>query len=204
MLLSGIPLAASLSVRIVSVAKQSHVSAQVSQRGRSGTNASRAPGSSCHDQGQHEALQGSKGDFSSPLLVCFCPFFATKLMQSYHSLLQDLLRTLNARQLAIKYLSNVTYGYTSASFSGRMPCCDIADSIVETGRETLQRVSMTFSRCLFFFCIYSYVRQFFVFFLARQFDSSIRLLNGVPASFMATLTGGFPLLLDYGMKIRRS
>ncbi|CAI6095176.1 unnamed protein product [Clonostachys chloroleuca] len=48
-------------------------------------------------------------------------------------------RLLNNRQLALKLLANVTYGYTSASFSGRMPCSEIADSIVQTGRETLER-----------------------------------------------------------------
>lgn len=46
---------------------------------------------------------------------------------------------LNNRQLALKLLANVTYGYTSASFSGRMPCAEIADAIVQTGRETLER-----------------------------------------------------------------
>ncbi|KAJ9641369.1 DNA polymerase zeta [Coniosporium tulheliwenetii] len=46
---------------------------------------------------------------------------------------------LNNRQLALKLIANVTYGYTSASFSGRMPCAEIADSIVQTGRETLER-----------------------------------------------------------------
>ncbi|KIW07821.1 uncharacterized protein PV09_01740 [Verruconis gallopava] len=46
---------------------------------------------------------------------------------------------LNNRQLALKLLANVTYGYTSASFSGRMPCSEIADSIVQTGRETLEK-----------------------------------------------------------------
>lgn len=50
--------------------------------------------------------------------------------------LQQLLKN---RQLALKLLANVTYGYTSASFSGRMPCSEIADSIVQTGRETLER-----------------------------------------------------------------
>ncbi|KAL8413048.1 hypothetical protein RB596_009552 [Gaeumannomyces avenae] len=48
-------------------------------------------------------------------------------------------RLLNNRQLALKLLANVTYGYTSASFSGRLPCSEIADSIVQTGRETLER-----------------------------------------------------------------
>ena len=47
----------------------------------------------------------------------------------------------NNRQLALKFIANVTYGYTSASFSGRMPCAEIADSIVQTGRETLEKVT---------------------------------------------------------------
>lgn len=46
---------------------------------------------------------------------------------------------MDARQLALKYIANVTYGYTSASFSGRMPNVDIADSIVLSGRKTLER-----------------------------------------------------------------
>lgn len=41
-------------------------------------------------------------------------------------------------QLALKLIANVTYGYTSASFSGRMPCIDVADSIVGLGRRTLE------------------------------------------------------------------
>ncbi|KAI9050457.1 hypothetical protein LZ554_005620 [Drepanopeziza brunnea f. sp. 'monogermtubi'] len=52
---------------------------------------------------------------------------------------KSLQRLLNNRQLALKLIANVTYGYTSASFSGRMPCSEIADSIVQTGRETLER-----------------------------------------------------------------
>ncbi|KAF2674391.1 hypothetical protein BT63DRAFT_474143 [Microthyrium microscopicum] len=48
-------------------------------------------------------------------------------------------RLLNNRQLALKLIANVTYGYTSASFSGRLPCAEIADSIVQSGRETLER-----------------------------------------------------------------
>ncbi|EFX04849.1 DNA polymerase zeta catalytic [Grosmannia clavigera kw1407] len=46
---------------------------------------------------------------------------------------------LHHRQLALKLLANVTYGYTSASFSGRMPCVEVADSIVQAGRQTLDR-----------------------------------------------------------------
>ncbi|GAA5834931.1 hypothetical protein JCM11251_002064 [Rhodosporidiobolus azoricus] len=51
-----------------------------------------------------------------------------------------LTKLLNARQLALKFLANVTYGYTSATFSGRMPLVEVADSIVQTGRETLEKV----------------------------------------------------------------
>lgn len=50
----------------------------------------------------------------------------------------DVLRKLyNNRQLALKLIANVTYGYTSASYSGRMPNSDVADAIVSCGRETL-------------------------------------------------------------------
>jgi DNA polymerase zeta len=55
---------------------------------------------------------------------------------------KSLLKILDARQLGLKYIANVTYGYTGASFSGRMPCSDIADAIVETGRMILEQVSM--------------------------------------------------------------
>ncbi|MED6120140.1 hypothetical protein PIB30_018351, partial [Stylosanthes scabra] len=52
---------------------------------------------------------------------------------------QVLQRIFNARQLALKLISNVTYGYTAAGFSGRMPCAELADSIVQCGRSTLER-----------------------------------------------------------------
>ncbi|KAI0078881.1 hypothetical protein K474DRAFT_778270 [Panus rudis PR-1116 ss-1] len=48
-------------------------------------------------------------------------------------------RVLDARQLGLKFIANVTYGYTSATFSGRMPAVEIADSIVQSGRETLEK-----------------------------------------------------------------
>ncbi|KIP11956.1 hypothetical protein PHLGIDRAFT_510248 [Phlebiopsis gigantea 11061_1 CR5-6] len=50
-----------------------------------------------------------------------------------------LYRVLEARQLSLKFIANVTYGYTSATFSGRMPAVEIADAIVQTGRETLEK-----------------------------------------------------------------
>jgi DNA polymerase family B len=49
----------------------------------------------------------------------------------------SVLRQLEARQLALKYVANVTYGYTSATFSGRCAMPLLADSIVECGRRTL-------------------------------------------------------------------
>lgn len=44
--------------------------------------------------------------------------------------------------MGLKLIANVTYGYAGASFSGRMPCSDIADSIVQTGRVTLEKVTL--------------------------------------------------------------
>ena len=54
-----------------------------------------------------------------------------------------LYRTLNARQFSLKLIANVTYGYTAAGFSGRMPCAELADAIVQSGRETLERAIRT-------------------------------------------------------------
>lgn len=50
---------------------------------------------------------------------------------------QELQKLYNNKQLALKMIANVTYGYTSATYSGRMPNSDIADAIVSCGRETL-------------------------------------------------------------------
>jgi DNA polymerase zeta len=41
--------------------------------------------------------------------------------------------------LALKLIANVTYGYTAAGFSGRMPCSELADSVVAIGRHTLEK-----------------------------------------------------------------
>lgn len=48
-----------------------------------------------------------------------------------HVALQVLQRCLNARQFGLKMIANVSYGYTSASFSGRMPMAELADAIVQ-------------------------------------------------------------------------
>ena len=34
-------------------------------------------------------------------------------------------RALDSRQLGLKLIANVTYGYTAANFSGRMPCIEV-------------------------------------------------------------------------------
>lgn len=52
---------------------------------------------------------------------------------------KSLHKLLHARQMGLKLISNVTYGYTSANYSGRMPSVEIADSIVSKGREILER-----------------------------------------------------------------
>ena len=52
---------------------------------------------------------------------------------------RHLLKVMESRQMGLKYIANVTYGYTGANFSGRMPCVELADSIVQTARQTLER-----------------------------------------------------------------
>eukprot|EP00727_Mastigamoeba_balamuthi_P004330 m51a1_g13896 dna polymerase zeta catalytic subunit, putative (2076) ;mRNA; f:718412-728650 len=51
---------------------------------------------------------------------------------------KSLEKMLDSKQYGLKMIANVTYGYTSATFSGRMPCIEIADAIVETARRTLE------------------------------------------------------------------
>ncbi|CAB3401342.1 unnamed protein product [Caenorhabditis bovis] len=51
---------------------------------------------------------------------------------------KKLKRILEARQLALKLVANVSYGYTAANWSGRMPCAELADAILGKGRETLE------------------------------------------------------------------
>ena len=75
------------------------------------------------------------------------PRMLTEILEARIQVKKDLKKTtdkvlhriLNAKQYALKLIANVTYGYTSASFSGRMPCVDIADAIVAYGRQALER-----------------------------------------------------------------
>lgn len=50
---------------------------------------------------------------------------------------EELTKLYNKRQMALKMIANVTYGYTAATYSGRMSNSDIADAIVSCARETL-------------------------------------------------------------------
>ncbi|XP_028253994.1 DNA polymerase zeta catalytic subunit isoform X2 [Parambassis ranga] len=67
----------------------------------------------------------------------------TRIMvkQSMKTYKQDkaLTRLLGARQLGLKLIANVTFGYTAANYSGRMPSVEVGDSIVHKARETLER-----------------------------------------------------------------
>ena len=60
-----------------------------------------------------------------------------------HKLDQNIQKLLHSRQLGLKLIANVTYGYTSANFSGRMPCIEVGDSVVAKGREALEEAIKT-------------------------------------------------------------
>ncbi|KAF5890315.1 DNA polymerase zeta catalytic subunit, partial [Clarias magur] len=65
-------------------------------------------------------------------------FMVKAAMKSYGGD-EGLLRLLDARQLGLKLIANVTFGYTDANFSGRMPSVELGESIVHKARETLER-----------------------------------------------------------------
>ena len=48
-------------------------------------------------------------------------------------------KMLKERQTALKLFMNVMYGYTGASFTGRMPCSEIADSVVDISKFCLRK-----------------------------------------------------------------
>ena len=61
-----------------------------------------------------------------------------KTSMKRHKCDRKLERMLDARQLGLKLIANVTYGYTAAHFSGRMPCVE---------------VHTVFDSCLFLCCV---------------------------------------------------
>ncbi|CAJ1423666.1 unnamed protein product, partial [Effrenium voratum] len=65
----------------------------------------------------------------------------TKRLAKQKSTSPAVAKRLEHKQFALKYFANVTYGYSSASFSGRMPCAELADAIVATGRRALEEAA---------------------------------------------------------------
>jgi DNA polymerase zeta len=55
----------------------------------------------------------------------------------YHK--ESIKNLLKERQIALKMFMNVLFGYTGATFSGRMPCSEIADSVVEISKYCLRK-----------------------------------------------------------------
>lgn len=64
--------------------------------------------------------------------------FMVKHSMKLHKQDANLLKILESRQMGLKLIANVTFGYTAANFSGRMPCMEIGDSIVRVARQTLE------------------------------------------------------------------
>ena len=65
----------------------------------------------------------------SPFHRLLQEILATRVMvknsMKLHKSNRKLERMLDARQLGLKLIANVTYGYTAAHFSGRMPCVEV-------------------------------------------------------------------------------
>ncbi len=81
--------------------------------------------------------EGTLGRMLSELLEAR---IAVKSLLARCSATDDSLRgTLEARQVGLKYIATMVFGYTAASYAGRMPSVDIADSIMQVGRGTLER-----------------------------------------------------------------
>jgi DNA polymerase zeta len=69
------------------------------------------------------------------VLQVLCPncvlCFGLQVKQSMkrHKSNKTLQRVLHSRQLGLKLIANVTYGYTAANFSGRMPCIEVTRTL---------------------------------------------------------------------------
>ncbi|CEH17017.1 probable catalytic subunit of dna polymerase zeta upr-1 [Ceraceosorus bombacis] len=96
-------------------------------------------------------------------------------------------RLQNARQLSLKLLANVTYGYTSATFSGRMPCVEVADSIVQYGRETLERAITTIHATAEWGAqvVYGDTDSLFIYLPGRSKDDAFRVGNAMAETISA-------------------
>lgn len=90
-------------------------------------------------------------------------------------------RVLHSRQLGLKLMANVTYGYTAANFSGRMPCVEVGDSVVSKGRETLERAIKTVEANEQWGCrvIYGDTDSLFVLVPGRSREDAFRIGNEI-------------------------
>lgn len=55
-----------------------------------------------------------------------------RAMKKWKNVGASLQKVLDSRQLGLKLIANVTYGYTSANFSGRMPCVEVKSFTITT------------------------------------------------------------------------
>lgn len=87
----------------------------------------------------------------------------------------QLAKLCHSKQLALKLIANVTYGYASASFSGRMPNTDIADAIVATGREIMTKsIEMIESSHYGAKVVYGDTDSLFVYFPGRSKEDAFK------------------------------
>ncbi|WFD19526.1 DNA-directed DNA polymerase [Malassezia caprae] len=96
-------------------------------------------------------------------------------------------RRQNAQQQALKLLANVTYGYCGASASGRMPCVEIADAIVQYGRETLEHAMAEIEQETAWNAeiVYGDTDSLFVHLPGRSMDDAFRLGRAMAARITA-------------------
>lgn len=90
-------------------------------------------------------------------------------------------RRQTARQLSLKLLANVTYGYVGASASGRMPCVEIADAIVQSARETLEHAAAHMERTWGAEIVYGDTDSLFVHLPGRSLDDAFRIGRAMAA-----------------------
>jgi DNA polymerase elongation subunit (family B) len=76
---------------------------------------------SCHN-GDRPWLDSRIYRFYTQIVYCG---LQVKQSMKRHKSNKTLQRVLHSRQLGLKLIANVTYGYTSANFSGRMPCIEV-------------------------------------------------------------------------------
>ncbi|XP_055316014.1 DNA polymerase zeta catalytic subunit isoform X2 [Sitodiplosis mosellana] len=104
-------------------------------------------------------------------------------------------RILHSRQLGLKLMANVTYGYTAANFSGRMPCVEVGDSVVSKGRETLERAIKTVESNKEWGCrvVYGDTDSMFVLVPGRSREEAFRI--GAEIADTVTKQNPFPVKL---------